>query len=113
MPFALETVKFSNGERFAHLIDLVSNLPHFDSTAYNLIYLRGRALATNSIEQALRGIMIFLLFTESKKISVSERLQAGRLFEIGEFDTLIWLCRLPMKDVRTLAQLSNGNPPTK
>jgi integrase len=102
MAHKVKVVKFATGERFVHLIDSVTMLPHFESTAYNLMMLRGRNQATASIEQALRAIKIFLLFCDMRGISLSTRMQNGFLFQSGELDELLRLCRKPIADIELM-----------
>lgn len=102
MTLAVRVVKFTTGERFVHLIESETLLPHFESTTYNLAMLRGRRLATNSIAQALRAIKIFLLFCDMRGISLSTRMQKGFLFQTGELDELLRLCRKPMVDIESM-----------
>lgn len=106
MTLSLRVIKFTTGERFAHLIESETLLPHFESTTYNLAMLRGRRLATNSIAQALRAIKIFLLFCDMRVISPSTRMQNGFLFQAGELDELLRLCRKPMADIESMVLAS-------
>lgn len=99
MPYSIKISVFSTGERFAHLIDSETQLPHFDSTIFNMVMLRGRGLATSTIEQVLRAIKILILFCEVREISLSTRMQSGTLFQCGELDELLRLCRKPMADI--------------
>jgi len=106
MTLAVRVVKFTTGERFAHLVESETLLPHFESTTYNLAMLRGRRLATNSILQALRAIKIFLLLCDMRGISLSTRMQKGFLFQAGELDELLRLCRKPMVDIESMVLVS-------
>jgi len=106
MTLAVRVVKFTTGERFVHLIETETLLPHFESTTYNLAMLRGRRLATNSIAQALRAIKIFLLLCYMRGISLSTRMQKGFLFQAGELDELLRLCRKPMVDIESMVLAS-------
>lgn len=103
MSLSVKVVKFSAGERFAHIIDSETLLPHFESTIYNIAMLRGRQLATATIERALRAIKIFLLFCDMRGISLSTRMQKGFLFQEGELDHLLRLCRMPMEHLDAMA----------
>lgn len=106
MPYSVEVTLFTTGERFAHLIDLTTGRPHFDSTIFNMVKLRGRALATSTIEQELRAIKVFLIFCEMQKISLQARFQTGVMFQTGELDGLLRLCRRPLEDIEAMAQAS-------
>jgi integrase len=63
-------------------------------------------LATNSIVQVLRAINIFLLFCDMRGISLSTRMQKGFLFQAGELDELLRLCRKPMVDIEPMVLAS-------
>lgn len=105
MPYAVEPITFSTGENFIHLIDLDTGIPHRDSTVFNMLYLRGRGLATNTIEQSLRAIKICLIVCEMLDISLYARLQEGQLFKAGEVDALLRVCRVPMEQIQAYVHL--------
>ncbi|MBB5371517.1 MULTISPECIES: hypothetical protein [unclassified Janthinobacterium] len=107
MPYSVETSVFSTGERFVHLIDSDTQLPHFETTVFNMKMLRGRRLASATIEQALRAIKIFLLFCDMRDISLSIRMQQGFSLSTDEVDDLLRLCRLPLAAIETMVQVSN------
>ena len=106
MSYSVKVSKFSTGERFAHLIVNDTQLPHFDSTIYHLAMLRGTQLATSTIEQALRAIKIFLLFCDMRGILLFARMQNGFIFQAGELDELLRLCRKPLEHIDSMAAAS-------
>jgi len=112
MTHAVKVVMFTTGERFVHLIDLITLLPHFESTIYNMAMLRGRRLSTSTIEQALRAIKIFLFFCDMREISLSIRMQNGFLFQAGELDELLRLCRKHLKHIDSMAVASKVSTST-
>lgn len=110
MSYSVETTIFSTGERFVHLITSGTRLPHFESTVFNMKMLRGRGLATATIEQVLRAIKILLLFCDMQAISLSTRMQEGFLLSADEVDDLVRLCRMPMFNIEAMALVaSTGN----
>ena len=106
MAYSVKVSKFTTGERFVHLIVADTQLPHFDSTIFNMAMLRGTQLATSTIEQALRAIKIFLLFCDMRGIALSTRMQNGFLFQAGELDELLRLCRKPLEHIESMAAAS-------
>lgn len=76
-----------------------SGQPIFEVTVYALTMLRGRNLASNTIEQALRAIFVLYLFLNSHQIGLSTRFRQGYLLSLTEIDALINFCRLSMKDM--------------
>ena len=69
-PFLVRTVIFESGERFPVLIDRDSGMPLFDPTVYCVSALRARNKATNTIDQALRSIMVLLTFLKRNEIDL-------------------------------------------
>lgn len=92
-PFRVRTVIFESGERFPVLIDRESGLPLFDPTVYCVSGLRARNKATNTIDQALRSIMVLLTFFQVNRIHLQERILRGNLLNLSEIDELISLSR--------------------
>jgi integrase len=92
-PFLVKTIIFESGERFPVLIDRDSGTPLFDPTVYCVSGLRARNKATNTIDQALRSIMILLTFLKINQIDLKERILNGVLLNLSEIDQLISLSR--------------------
>lgn len=92
-PFLVRTVIFESGERFPVLIDRDSGMPLFDPTVYCVSELRARNKATNTIDQALRSIMVLLTFLKTNQIDLRERFLNGALFNLSEIDELISISR--------------------
>jgi len=97
--FAVRMLLFHGGERFPVLFDKVAGQPVFDATIYALTELRARNRASSTIDQSARSIMVLQLFLESRGIDLAQRMQRGRVLEVGEIDELVRLCRLPLSAV--------------
>ena len=92
-PFFVRTVIFESGERFPVLIDRDSGAPLFDPTVYCVSGLRARNKATNTVDQALRSIMLLLTFLKTNQIDLKERILNGVLLNLSEIDQLISISR--------------------
>jgi integrase len=110
-PFLVRTVIFESGERFPVLIDRDSGMPLFDPTVYCVSGLRARNKATNTIDQALRSIMVLLTFLKTNHINLRERFQNGALFNLNEIDELISISRKSYspRDSRDKGSLSSNS----
>ena len=97
--FSVRTVRFTSGERFPVLIDLVRGGPILDTTVYTVSVLRSKNRATNTIEATLRALAIFYLFIEKENIDFESRLRSGVALDFGEIDALLRLCRKSMKEL--------------
>jgi len=78
------------------LVDRHSGLPLFDPTVFTLTECRARNLASATIEQVLRSLMVFHLYLDLHRIALQERLIEGRLLDLGEIDDLVRFCRKPL-----------------
>lgn len=103
--YAVKNTVFESGERFAQLVDRRSGIPLFDTTVFTMTEFRSRNRASATIEQVLRALKVFVLFCDLHEIVLIERMQQGRLLELGEIDALVQLCRLPMPEIE--AQIDN------
>ena len=93
-PYVVRTLRLSSGERMPVLVDTRVGMPLFNPTVYALTQLRGRNLAANTIVQALRHIMVFILFLEQRGIDLDARLQKGHIVDLAEIESLVRTCYL-------------------
>lgn len=100
--YVVRTLMFVSGERLPVLVDRTVGEPLFDPTVFSVSELRSKNQASNSIEAALRAIMVFYIFLELRHIDLDGRLQEGALLTLGEVEELVRLCRLPMKTLSAL-----------
>jgi integrase len=92
----------ASGERLPVLVDRTTGEPLFDPAVYSVSELRSKNLASNSIESALRAIMVFYTFLELRHIELDQRIREGALLTLGEVEELVRTCRLPMKTLSAL-----------
>lgn len=95
-PYSVKTLILGSGERFPVLLSSATGQPLFEPTIYSLVELRATNKATNTIEHALRAVMVLLLFLDAKRIDLDERIHGGQVLELSEIDALARLCRLPL-----------------
>lgn len=97
--YTVRTIVLATGERLPLLVDLIAGEPLFDPTVYSVSKLRSGNLASNSIEAALRAVMVLYVFLELRHIDLNERLLKSEVLGLGEVEELVRLCRLPMKQL--------------
>ncbi|MEN9433437.1 MAG: tyrosine-based site-specific recombinase [Pseudomonadota bacterium] len=100
-PYIIKLLVLSSGERLPILIHKESGLPLLGPLIYALTQLRGRNLATNTIDQALRHIMLFVLFLDKRQIDLAQRLNEGRVLSINEIEDLTNTCKLAVENLIT------------
>jgi len=93
MSYRVATLKMASGERLPVLLDNAGQ-PLFKPTIYSLTELRARNLASNTINQALRSIMVLHLFLDGVGIELDVRMREGKLLSLAEIEALTRLCRL-------------------
>ncbi|HWW06910.1 hypothetical protein [Collimonas sp.] len=74
---------FSFGERFPALIDRETGIPDFDVTLYVLTQLRARNLSSSTLTAAIRSVMFGYQVLEHMGIDFQERIDNGKLFDLG------------------------------
>lgn len=87
--FAIRTILCSNGERLPVLIDRATGIPVFEAVIYAVSELRGKNLASNTILQALRSVMILYIVLERLGIDMNRRLAQGALLDAGEIEEIV------------------------
>lgn len=75
----------------------------FDPTVFALTEVRGKNLASNTIGNVLRAVMVFQLFLDARSIDLDARLADGALLSLGEVEDLTRLCRLKIADLAALS----------
>lgn len=86
--FYVKTVLCSDGERLPVLVHGESGVPDFDATLWVVTSLRSRGVASATIEQALRGVIVLLLVLHSRKINLVERFREGRYLDPEEIEAI-------------------------
>jgi integrase len=100
--YAVRTIMLASGERLPVLLDRAVGEPLFEPTVYSVSKLRSENQASNSIEAALRAVMVLYIFLELRHIDLNRRLREGDVLGLGEIEELVRLCRLPMKQLYAL-----------
>ncbi|WP_047257901.1 site-specific integrase [Chromobacterium subtsugae] len=109
-PYRVRTLKLASGEHLPVLMDTRLGMPLFTPTIYSLTQLRGRDLATNTIAQGLRHIMVLLLFLEQREIDIESRFREGRILDLAEIESLVNTCKLHVADMATVPQTVSVKP---
>lgn len=97
-PYAVKTIVLSSGERLPVLVALATGAPLFEPSVYVLSEIRATNRASNTIDQALRSIMVLQLFLDSSQIDIEQRIREGSVFRLSELDELVRHCRRPVAD---------------
>jgi integrase len=74
-----------------------SGLPLFEPTLYALTELRARNRSSSTMEQALRSVMLLYIALDHLEVNLDERLDHGRILDLGEIEELAFRCRLPLE----------------
>ena len=73
--------------------------PDFSTTVYSVSMLRARNLASATIENSLRAILVLKLFLDGHGITLKTRFDAGVILHLHELNSLVRVCRLHTKDI--------------
>jgi integrase len=98
LPFHVKTIRCTDGERLPTLLD-ECGAPDFDATLWVVISLRGKHLASATIEQALRSLAVLYFVLRTEKINLTERLRAGRLLDPAECEVIAKVVRQKTTDM--------------
>ncbi|MGZ9046827.1 MAG: tyrosine-type recombinase/integrase [Telluria sp.] len=96
----MKQTKCESGERMVQLVDAETGMPEFSSTVFTTVHMRGRNLATGTIEQCLRALDVLFMFTAERDICLSARMASGLLLHPHEISDLVDVCRLHVADIR-------------
>lgn len=94
--FQIRLTVVANGERLPMIVDRATGLPLFHPTLFVVTQLRSRNRASNTLEQALRAILILLHRTALGGIDLLERFRALRFLTLAEVDALAREVREPL-----------------
>jgi integrase len=98
-PFQVRRVVLESGERLPILRERASGEPLYEPTLYALTQLRAQNLASATIDQVLRAIMVLCFFLKDRKVDLDERMQRGQFLTLEEVEALSRFCRLPVRDL--------------
>lgn len=109
-PYIVRTLTLATGERLPILLDKRNGIPQFAPLIYSLTQLRGRNLTSNTIEQGLRNILVFLIFLEQREINIEERLRVGKILDLAEIESLVITCKFKIKEILNPIQADKSKP---
>lgn len=92
-PYCVETILTSSGERLPVLLSRRSGIPLFNPTVWAVAELRGRNVASNTILQALRSLVLLYIVLDIKKIDLNQRLAENKFLEAGEIEEIVRVCK--------------------
>lgn len=92
-PFQVRLVVMKSGERLPLLVERATGEPLYQSALYVLTQLRAKNLASATINQHCRAIMVLCFFLQDRKIDLGERMAKGQLLALTEVDALARCCR--------------------
>lgn len=108
-PYVVETVVLQSGERLPMLRYRASGIPLLEPMLYALTELRARNRAAATIQQALRAVMALYLVLDRLNVDLGQRLEDGRLLELGEVEEIVRCCRSPL-EIWTFADAPDQAP---
>jgi len=97
----VKTILCKSGERLPTLINARNGIPDFDSTLWVVSVLRGRGLASATLEQALRSTLVLYKVFELLKINLSDRFNDGSFISIYECELVAKVAKLKSKEIST------------
>lgn len=100
--YAVRTIMLASSERLPVLLNRTTGQPLFEPTVYSVSALRSENKASNSIDAALRAIMVLQVFLDLQNIDLNRRLREGVILGLGEIEELVRLCRLPLTKLSDL-----------
>lgn len=96
------TIMFASGERFPFLRDMSTGLPEADVCLFTLCELRAQNRAANTLEQAVRALLVLYLFLGSRGIDLRTRvLFEANLLAPYEVEALYRTCRTQLTHIRS------------
>lgn len=94
VPYLVKLIRNVDGERLPCLIERETGLPDFDATLWVVSSLRNRNLASETISQALRSLIVLYLALRLCKVNLSSRLGTGNLLSPAEIEAISKACRV-------------------
>lgn len=96
-PYRVKVVVCASGERLPLLMK--GGAPLFLPTVFAISQVRGRSLASATVERSLRAIQVLLVFAEREGIDLEDRVHSGKLLDVSELDRLAEAARIPLEDL--------------
>lgn len=98
--FTIRLAIHTSGERIPLLIDKATGVPHYDATAYSIGVLRSRNVASATIDQALRAIMVTEMYLVRNQINLEARMENGQFLTVQEISGLTSFYKRPLSEIR-------------
>ena len=92
LPYMIRLIRNADGERLPALIDRTTGLPEFDASLWVVSSLRTRNLASESIAQALRSLVVLYIALRTCKVNLTERLGTGHFLSPGDIAEILKQC---------------------
>ncbi|WP_295968044.1 tyrosine-type recombinase/integrase [uncultured Xanthomonas sp.] len=102
--YRVKTVRFESGERLPMLLYKESGSPLWHPTLFLVTELRATGLATSTLEQAARAVMIAHQVFSYLGIDIHDRIGRGRLLTLGEVDMLTKLAGLRQDELDAMIE---------
>ena len=102
--YRVRTVRLESGERLPMLLCGESGAPLWHPTLFLVTELRATGLATNTLEQAARAVMIAHQVFRHLGINIHERISVGRLLTLDEVDILTRLAGLRQEELDSIIE---------
>ncbi|MDR6728073.1 tyrosine-type recombinase/integrase [Delftia lacustris] len=112
--YRVKSIRFESGERLPLLLSKETGLPLWDPTLFILTELRATDLATSTLEQAARAVMVAHQVLDYLQVKLHDRLLKGRLLTLAEVDVLAKLAGYRQEELDKLLEnqsTSEGSAP--
>lgn len=92
VPYLVKLIRTADGERLPCLVDRGTGLPDFEATLWVVSSLRSKNLASETIAQALRSLIVLYLALRSCEVNLNERLGTGNFLSPAEIEAIAKAC---------------------
>lgn len=99
--FLVVQVQMQSGGRMPLLVEASTGLGLFEPTGYALA-LRNNGKADNTIEQAMRAVMLLYQILGASGVDLLQRIKVNELLTLGEIEALIEQCKLKKVDLNEI-----------
>lgn len=94
--YRVQLVRCANGERLPTLL-CPNGVPDLEATLWATTSLRSQNLASATIEQALRSLIILKLVLQDRKVNLAERLRAGTYLDLSDVEAIANAAKRPIE----------------
>lgn len=112
-PYRVRWIVLESGERLPLLQERATGEPVYHPALYALTQIRAQNLASATIDQALRAIMVLCLFLKARQIDLDERMSRGQVLSLVEIEALARSCRLSVESLASGGVDAAGPRPSK